>query len=90
MLYRKNGDILKTLSKALGKAQQSRKNESVMRKEYSSLVKSENAEEPSDDNILQACTALNLRSNQQIKALIQTYQKHPLLCAAFIPENLIE
>lgn len=61
-----------------------------MRKKYSSLVKSETTGEPSDDNILQACTALNLRINQQIKALIHTYQKDPLLCAAFSPENLIE
>jgi len=93
LLYRKHGDILNALSKALGKAQQPQNNEISMRKDCrllaQPLVKSEANKVLSDESILQACTALNMRMNKQIRTLIQKYQKDPLLCAAFNPETLI-
>ena len=86
----KNGDILNALSKAVGKAQQSQNNETSMRKEYrllaQPLVKSEANKVLSDESILQACTALNMRMNKQIKTPIYT---DPLLCAALNPDTLI-
>jgi len=73
LMYRKNGDILNALSKALGKAQQSQNNETFMRKECRllalPLVKSEANKVLSDESILQACTASNMRMNKQIKLL---------------------
>ena len=38
-----------------------------------------------EDDILQACTALNPRINQQIESLVQTYQNDPMLCEPFDP-----
>ena len=54
------------------------------------MTKSESKDELTDASILQACTALNVKINQQIKALMQTYQRDPLLCASFSPERLIQ
>ena len=43
-----------------------------------------------EDDILQACTALNPRINQQIKSLVQTYQNDPRLCAPFDPDVMLQ
>ena len=43
----------------------------------------------SEDDILQACTALNPRINQQIESLVQTYQNDPMLCEPFDPDVML-
>ena len=42
-----------------------------------------------EDDILQACTALNPRINQQIESLVQTYQNDPMLCEPFDPDVML-
>ena len=42
----------------------------------------------SEDDILQACTALNPRINQQIESLV-TYQNDPMLCEPFDPDVML-
>lgn len=94
LLYRRNGDILKALSKALGKAQQSQRTETAIRNDYCSLLqsksKTESTDRLTDASILQACTAINSKINKQIKSLVKTYQRDPLLCANFSPEGFIQ
>ena len=78
LLYRKNGDLLKSLSKALGSAQRPCKIATYSKHECSSVFSADSGKGKStditEDSILQACTALNARINQQIKGLVQTYQ----------------
>ena len=94
LLYRKNGDILKALSKALGKAHQTQKSEAHMRKEYSNVIacthKSNVNNEISQQTIVQACVVLNSRINKQIKDLIDTYHKDPLMCETFDPVKYLQ
>ena len=94
LLYYKNGDILRALSKALGITQYTKRSENALREDYSEVVKSvshpRSKEELTDKDILQACMALNSKINQQINSVIKHYQKDPLLCARFSPEALIK
>ena len=93
-MYQKNGDTLKALSKALGRAYQAQESEAQLRNKYSSVEpcthKSEGKDELSDDTIMQACVSLNSRINKQIKCLIDTYHEDPLLCVSFDPEKLVQ
>ena len=43
-----------------------------------------------EDDILQACTALNPRINQHIESLVQTYQNDPMLCEPFDPDVMLQ
>ena len=94
LFYKKNGDNINALSKALDTAHQSQKSEAKLQNEYSSVEpcthKSEGKNELSDDTIVQACVSLNLRINKQIKCLIDTYHEGPLLCVSFDPEKLVQ
>ena len=76
LLYRKNGDILKAQSSALGIAHQTEKNSALIHREYNSIVKcthTTSSNKLSDDAKIEACTSLNLRSLKQAKKLIDTY-----------------
>ena len=53
-LYRKNGNLLKALSKALCNEKQSPKTETLVRKEYSSVMVSDTTDELSENTILRA------------------------------------
>ena len=93
LLYYKNGDILRALSKALGITQYTKRSVNALREDYSEVVKSvphpRSKDELTDKDILQACMALNSKINQQINSLIKHYQKDPL-CERFSPEALIK
>jgi hypothetical protein len=90
LLFKRNGDILKALSKALGKAQQSKKSETTVRSVVQSMAKSEKVDTHSDAGVIRACAALNERINSQIKELVHKYQADPLLCAEFSPDTFIQ
>ena len=84
LLYQKNGDILKALSSALGKACQMEKHVAHLQSEYSSVITCKHItpgatnNELSEDTLVEACNILNVRINRQAKRLIETYQKYPL------------
>ena len=65
-----------------------------MRAEYSSMVSSlakrENIDRCSDSGIIKVCKTLNERINIQIKAILQTYQGNPLVCADFSADTFIQ
>jgi hypothetical protein len=87
LLFRRNGDIPKALSKALGKAQQSKKSETTVRRSVvQSMAKSEKLDTHSDAGIIRACAA---RINSQIE-LVHRYQADPLLCAEFSRDTFIQ
>ena len=94
LLYRKNGDLLKSLSKALGNAQRLCKIATYSKHECSSVFSADlgkgKSTDITEDSILQACTALNVRMNQQIKNLVQTYQNDPILCESFDPDAMLQ
>ena len=94
LLYRKNGDLLKSLSKALGNAQRLCKIATYSKHECSSVFSADlgkgKSTDITEDSILQACTALNVRMNQQIKNLVQTYQNDPMLCESFDPDAMLQ
>ena len=90
LLYSRNGDLLRALSKALGKQKQQR-SEATIRQEYRSVVSTAMAtsHELTEDTILQVCEALNGRINKQTKRLIEAHQSYPLICATFNPDTML-
>lgn len=90
LLYCRNGDLIRALSKALGKQKQQR-SEATIRQKYRSVVSTAmaTAHELTEDTILQACEALNGRINKQTKRLIEAYQSDPLICATFNPDTML-
>ena len=85
LLFRKNGDILKALSNALGKAQKD-----CTAVELGSLGKTGKKNRFSDSCIVESCYALNERINMQIKALIQAYQGNFSACSDFNADSFIQ
>ena len=94
LLYRKNGDLLKAHSKALGNAHKHCKIPAYSRQECSSVFSVDLGEckptEITQHNILQACTVLNTSINKKIKSLVKTYQNNPLLCESFDPDVIFQ
>ena len=67
LLYRNGGDLLKALSRALGKLQQQKKSEHNIREDYKYVVQANS--KPStvcDDTIIQSCVALNQPKSQEL------------------------
>ena len=91
LLYRINGDLLKSLLKALGNAQRPCKIATYSKHEVFSADSGKGkSTDITEDSILQACTAINARINQQIKSLVQTYQNDPMLCESFDPDVMLQ
>ena len=86
LLYKKDGDLLKALSKALGNAT------GIVREAAAQLgLSAEKSDKNTDseDDLEKACLALNKKVHSQANLMIQTYNDDPLLCAEFDPNAVL-
>ena len=86
LLYKRDGDLLKALSKALGNAT------GIAREAAAQLgLSAEKSDKNTDseDDLEKACLALNKKVHSQAKLMIQTYNDDPLLCAEFDPNTVL-
>jgi hypothetical protein len=85
ILYRKGGDILHALSKALGELKGASKREVDVRKEiHQSLHLSQSSNEDiSDDQIIKVCMHVNKLINENIRKVVGMYQNDTNLYSSF-------
>jgi hypothetical protein len=77
VLYRKGGDIVHALSKALGELKAKSKKEADVRKEIHSLQFNQaSSEDISADYIITVCQHINKLINANIKKIIEKYQNN--------------
>ena len=88
LLYKRDGDLLKALSKALGNATGVAR-EAAAQLDLSAEISACNKKPDSDDDLAKVCLALNKKVHNQAKSMIQTYSDDPLLCAEFDPNKVL-
>ena len=90
LLYKRDGDLLKALSKALGNATGIAR-EAAAQLELSAEISTCNKKQDSvnNDDLAGVCLTLNKRVHNQAKVMIQTYSDDPLLCAEFDPDKML-
>ena len=90
LLYKRDGDLLKALSKALGNATGIAR-EAAAQLELSAEISTCNKKQESvnNDDLAGVCLTLNKRVHNQAKAMIKTYSDDPLLCAQFDPDKML-
>ena len=90
LLYKRDGDLLKALSKALGNATGIAR-EAAAQLELSAEISTCNKKQESvnNDDLAGVCLTLNKRVHNQAKAMIKTYSDDPLLCAQFDLDKML-